>query len=60
VSSAFLSDGGGWHVSGDRWRMTILIVSFIILGALLCLLVSADHQAADAVETSCVRVFENR
>jgi hypothetical protein len=39
-------------------RMTLLILSFLALGSLLCVLVSADDQAADAVETARVRVFE--
>ena len=40
--------------------MILLLVSFFILGALLCVLVSADHQAADAVETARVTKFEHR
>jgi hypothetical protein len=39
--------------------MTLLIVSFLLLGSLLCVLVAADHQASDAVETARVRRFEN-
>jgi|JI10StandDraft_1071094.scaffolds.fasta_scaffold100263_2 hypothetical protein len=38
--------------------MTLLILSFLVLGSLLCLLVSADHKSADAVETARVRGFE--
>jgi hypothetical protein len=35
--------------------MAILIVTFIVLGSLLCLLVLTDAQAADAVENARVR-----
>ena len=38
--------------------MTLLLVSFLVLGALLCMLVVADEKAADAVETARVRGFE--
>lgn len=38
--------------------MTILIVTFALLGAFLSLLISIDDQAADAVETARVRRFE--
>jgi hypothetical protein len=40
--------------------MTLLILTFLVLSSLLCLLVAADHQAGDAVETARVRTFENR
>jgi hypothetical protein len=58
--SSFPHAGDRWHVSRDRERMIFLIVSFVILGSLLCALVGADHQASDAVETARVRTFENR
>ena len=38
--------------------MTLLILSFLALGVLLCLLIAADEQAADAIETARVRGFE--
>jgi hypothetical protein len=40
--------------------MIIFLVSFFILGSLLCVLVGADQQAASAVETTRVTTFEHR
>jgi hypothetical protein len=40
--------------------MIFLIAAFFLLGSLLCLLVSADHQAGAAVETARVRTFDQR
>ena len=44
-----------WHGSRSPSGMTLLIVSFALLGALLCLLVSADEQAAAEAGTARVR-----
>ena len=40
--------------------MIFFIAAFFLLGALLCLLVSADQQAGDPVETARVRPFDPR
>jgi hypothetical protein len=56
----FLCGREGWHVSRDGRPMIVLIISFVVIGSLLCLLVGADHQASDAVEAARVRVFEKR
>ena len=40
--------------------MIFFIAAFFIVGSLLCLLVSADHQAGEAVETARVRTFDQR
>lgn len=40
--------------------MIFFIAAFFLLGSLLCLLVSAEHQAGDAVEAARVRTFDQR
>jgi hypothetical protein len=44
-----------WHNSRDIFAMSLLVILFPILGSLLCVLVYADQQAADAMEAAQVR-----
>lgn len=52
---SFRCGGAYRHDSRDKDTMTTLIVSFVVLGSLLCLLVSADEQPTDAVEAVRIR-----
>lgn len=58
VFSGFLRAGRCWHGSRDSRGMTLLLISFLVLGFLLCALVVTDEKAAEAVESARVRSFE--
>ncbi len=58
ILRGFPPAGAGWHDSGESSAMTLLLVSFFLLGGLLSLLVVADDRAADATEAARVRAFD--
>ena len=59
AGSEFPCSGVGWHVFRVIKGMIILLIAFLVLGALLSGLVLADRQADGAIEVARVRDGDN-